>query len=129
MKGDLSEARTGDLITLEDEGGIANVIVWIPTFERFRSIVLGARVVAVTGKLQNEAGVIHIVAERMEDLTPLLVRLSDDALNLHANMSTNETGRLPDGKSHPRSGDALVTALKNRPASAGTVMPKGRNFH
>ena len=45
-------------MTLEDEGAIANVIVWIPTFEQYRPIVLGARVVAVTGKLQNELGVI-----------------------------------------------------------------------
>jgi error-prone DNA polymerase len=65
-------------MTLEDEGGIANVIVWIPVFERYRPIVLGARLVAVTGKLQNESGVIHIVADHMEDLTTLLSRLVED---------------------------------------------------
>ncbi|WP_428552264.1 error-prone DNA polymerase [Roseiarcus sp.] len=59
-------------MTLEDETGIANVIVWPKAFERLRAIVLGARFVAVTGKLQSESGVIHIVAERMDDLTPML---------------------------------------------------------
>ena len=55
-------------MTLEDEAGVANIIVWPKAFERLRAIVIGARFVAVTGKLQNEAGVIHIIAERMEDL-------------------------------------------------------------
>ena len=58
-------------MTLEDETGVANVIVWPKAFERLRAIVLGARFVAVTGKLQNEQGVIHVVADRMEDLTPM----------------------------------------------------------
>ena len=64
-------------MTLEDETAIANTIVWPRTFESFRPIVLGARLISVTGKLQNESGVIHVVAERMEDLSPLLRRLSE----------------------------------------------------
>ena len=64
-------------MTLEDETGIANIIVWPKVFERLRAIVLGARFVAVTGKLQSEQGVIHIVAERMNDLTPMLGLLSE----------------------------------------------------
>src|SRR6202044_2862897 len=64
-------------MTLEDETDIANIIVWPKAFERLRAIVLGARFVAVTGKLQSESGVIHIVAERMDDLTPMLGKLSE----------------------------------------------------
>jgi len=65
-------------MTLEDETAIANTIVWPKIFETFRPIVLGARLISVTGKLQSESGVIHVVAERVEDLTPLLRRLSQD---------------------------------------------------
>ena len=43
--------------------------------------MLGARFVAVTGKLQNEQGVIHVVADRMEDLTPMLGLLSEAGAN------------------------------------------------
>ena len=43
-------------MTLEDETGVANIIVWPKAFERLRAIVIGARFVAVTGKLQSEAG-------------------------------------------------------------------------
>jgi error-prone DNA polymerase len=63
--------------TLEDETGIANVIVWPPVFERCRRIVLGARLMKVTGRLQREGIVIHIVAETLEDMTPLLATLAD----------------------------------------------------
>ena len=66
-------------MTIEDETAVANIIVWPKTFERFRPIILGARYVAVSGQLQQESGVIHVVAWRIEDLTPLLARLTEDA--------------------------------------------------
>jgi error-prone DNA polymerase len=62
--------------TLEDETGIANVVVWPPVFERYRQVVLGARMMKVTGRLQREGIVIHVVADHIEDLTPLLLTLS-----------------------------------------------------
>ncbi len=63
-------------ITIEDETGIANIIVWPPVFEKYRPIVMGARLTAVCGKVQNESGVVHILAETLEDMTPLLGLLS-----------------------------------------------------
>jgi error-prone DNA polymerase len=66
-------------MTIEDETGIANIIVWPKTFERFRPIILGSRYVAVSGQLQQESGVIHVVAEKLDDLTHLLARLTEDA--------------------------------------------------
>ena len=70
---------TGNAIfmTLEDETAIANTIVWPRKFEQYRPIVMGARLISVTGVLQNEKSVIHIVADHFEDLTPLLGRLSE----------------------------------------------------
>ena len=64
-------------MTLEDETGVANVIVWPKMFETFRAVVLGSRLVRVTGKLQSESGVIHIVMHRIEDLTPRLSALTE----------------------------------------------------
>ena len=66
-------------MTIEDETAIANIIVWPRTFERFRAIILGARYIAVSGTLQRQSGVIHLVAARLEDLTTLLVRLTEDS--------------------------------------------------
>jgi error-prone DNA polymerase len=134
-------------MTLEDETAIANTIVWPKVYETFRPIVLGARLISVTGKLQNESGVIHVVAERVEDLTSLLRRLSQkhgcvEAL-AHAD-AVKHPSPDPHPRRHPRSGDALVTLFRDQPELAGelgfahvpgspqqvaSVMPKGRNFH
>jgi len=65
-------------MTIEDETAVANIIVWPSTFERFRAVVLGARYISVTGELQQESGVIHVVAARLDDLTSLLARLTEN---------------------------------------------------
>ncbi|HSF64159.1 MAG TPA: OB-fold nucleic acid binding domain-containing protein [Paracoccaceae bacterium] len=62
-------------LTLEDETGTANVVVWAQVFERFRRAVIAGRLLRVTGRLQRDTGVVHVVAEGIEDLSPLLDRL------------------------------------------------------
>lgn len=64
-------------ITLEDETGTANVVVWANVYERFRRAVIAGRLLRVTGKLQREAGVVHVVADMIEDLSGFLDRLLD----------------------------------------------------
>jgi error-prone DNA polymerase len=64
-------------ITIEDETGIANLILWPPILERFRRAALGATLLGCAGKLQREQSVIHIVAERLADLTPRLDALRE----------------------------------------------------
>lgn len=60
-------ARGTIFITLEDETGIANLIVWPGVFDSFRKAVLGARLLTARGRLQAESGVIHVVAEQLQD--------------------------------------------------------------
>jgi DNA polymerase III alpha subunit len=64
-------------VTIEDETGIANLIVWPAVLERFRRAALGATLLRCIGKLQREQSVIHIVAERLDDLTPRLNTLRE----------------------------------------------------
>ncbi len=64
-------------ITIEDETGIANLILWPAILERFRRAALGATLLCCTGKLQREQRVIHVVAERLEDLSPRLDTLRE----------------------------------------------------
>ena len=66
-------------LTLQDETGLANVVVWANVYERFRRAVIAGRLLRVTGKLQREAGVVHVVAEQIEDISPMLDRLLDPA--------------------------------------------------
>jgi error-prone DNA polymerase len=71
-------------MTIEDETAVANIIVWPKTFERFRPVILGARYIAASGEVQQESGVIHVVARKLDDLTPLLARLTEDAPPIEA---------------------------------------------
>ncbi|WP_081532098.1 OB-fold nucleic acid binding domain-containing protein [Rhodovulum sp. P5] len=62
-------------VTLEDETGVANVVVWAKMFQRHRRAVIAARLMRVTGRLQREAGVTHVVAEDIEDISHMLDEL------------------------------------------------------
>jgi error-prone DNA polymerase len=62
-------------LTLEDETGIVNVVVWPKVFERCRRVVMTAQFLAVRGKIQREGLVIHVVAEVLIDLTSELSTL------------------------------------------------------
>ncbi len=59
-------------LTLEDETGVANIVVWAQVFERFRRAVIAGRCLKVTGRLQRDGDVVHVVAERIEDMSALL---------------------------------------------------------
>jgi error-prone DNA polymerase len=64
-------------ITLEDEGGIANILLWARQFERFRLPVMASRLMQVEGELQrSREGVVHIIASRIIDRTDVLDQLS-----------------------------------------------------
>jgi error-prone DNA polymerase len=129
-------------MTLEDETGVANVIVWPKVFERYRALVLGSRLVRVTGKLQNEMGVIHVVADRVEDLTPLLADIETEGIGDEGLANADEVRRPVieiREKLKPRS--RLAQLLKEAPhlrtdyetlkrsEASARVLPKGRNFH
>ncbi|HEY3719897.1 MAG TPA: OB-fold nucleic acid binding domain-containing protein, partial [Roseiarcus sp.] len=128
-------------MTLEDETGVANIIVWPKAFERLRAIVIGARFVAVSGKLQNEIGVIHIIAERMEDLTPMLGQLSDEGRDIETLAPSDEVRRPQLTMAQKRQGNrfAQVQLFSGSPGpppepqfDAGELrraLPRGRNFH
>ncbi|MCB1535930.1 MAG: hypothetical protein KDJ44_14715, partial [Rhodoblastus sp.] len=110
-------------MTLEDETGVANIIVWPKLFEKLRATVIGARFVAVTGKHQNESGVIHIVAERIDDLTPLLSKISREGGAIDTLARADEIRR----PQNPREKQSAPDLFAGEAAVRG-VLPKGRNF-
>lgn len=121
-------------ITLEDETGVANAIVWPKIFEKYRSVVMGARLVKIRGRLQSQSGVIHTVVEHIEDLTPMLGLLQKEARRF-GDPRSDETIKSSGGSWRPK---AHSIALPLRNISDPTepegrdpvkVMPKGRNFH
>ena len=62
-------------LTLEDETGVANIVVWPKAAERFRAAVMGGRLLKVSGRLQREGIVAHVIADRIEDLSARLGEL------------------------------------------------------
>jgi error-prone DNA polymerase len=113
-------------LTLEDEDAVANVIVWPRIFDRYRPVIMGSRFVRVTGKLQSESDVIHIVADRIDDLSPWLATLLEE----NRKTSFPSKAALP-WKKRQGEPDRNVPPHRDREAmarKARNVMPKGRNF-
>lgn len=100
-------------ITLEDETGVSNAVVWRNVFEHARATVMGSRLLIIKGQLQREENVTHVVAKELIDASADLLRLSD------GNLAPTETGegQLPPYRhaGHPRNVKGLV--------------PKSRDFH
>ncbi|MBU1336929.1 MAG: error-prone DNA polymerase [Alphaproteobacteria bacterium] len=112
--------------TLEDETGVANVIVWPKTFEANRRTVLGARVMGVRGQLQREGIVTHVIAKEFIDLTPQMMAIAGGH-----DMGEAVVARADEGKSGPhgsrtRERDQYREMMDRRALAA---LPSGRNFH
>ena len=111
--------------TLEDETGIANIVIWSKAFDTFRRTILSSKLLAVRGKLQIEGLVIHVVAENFTDMTDELVALADGhSLGDTALLPSDEGDRiLPPFYELPRLKQEEAVARQARAA-----LPKGRNF-
>jgi error-prone DNA polymerase len=88
-------------ITLEDETGVINLVVWPDLKEKQRRVVMGSRLMEVRGRVEYDDEVIHVIAHHMEDATHQLYRLSDDMLNAPVARADHVTTPLP-AKFNPR---------------------------
>ncbi|RJL11257.1 error-prone DNA polymerase [Paracoccus siganidrum] len=91
-------------LTLEDETGTSNIVVWRGVYRRFRRMVMGGRLLRVTGHLQREGIVVHLIARRIEDLSHRLTELGhplDQAVCLPHPQADNAP-RRPARARHPR---------------------------
>ncbi|WP_458069775.1 error-prone DNA polymerase [Rhodanobacter sp. BL-MT-08] len=70
-------------LTLEDEYGLTNVVVWTTVSERQRRVLLQSNLLAVHGYLESQYGVQHLIAQRLEDLTPMLGSLDVKSRDFH----------------------------------------------
>ncbi|WP_353346095.1 error-prone DNA polymerase [Litorivita sp. NS0012-18] len=94
-------------LTLEDETGVSNVVVWPKVYERFRRIVMGARLLRVTGYLQREGIVVHLIAQDIQDMSHKLFELGHpepEALTTEGPRAddTPKRSRYPSRAMHPR---------------------------
>ena len=70
-------------VTLEDETGYVNLIVWRDLADRQRRELLGSSLLAVSGEVQRQGLVVHVLARRFEDLSTLLGRLETSSHDFH----------------------------------------------
>ena len=88
-------------ITLEDETGVINLVVWPDLKEKQRRVVMGARLMEVRGRVEYDDEVIHVIAHHMSDATDELHKLSDDMLNAPVARADHVSNPLP-SKFSPR---------------------------
>jgi DNA-directed RNA polymerase len=62
-------------LTLEDETGTVNIIIWRTLYEKFRRAIISGRLLKIQGRVQNENSVIHIIADHVEDISYMLDNL------------------------------------------------------
>jgi error-prone DNA polymerase len=139
-------------MTIEDETGIANAVIWPKVLERERRVVMGARLVVVHGRIQRYEDIIHVVAKRLEDRSAWLRLLDDDAGSLSLPIAQADEVKRPDpGSWHPsREETGLPVPIapadhvkhpderRERPhprwhprrhPRAERIIPKSRDFH
>ena len=104
-------------IMLEDETGVANLVIWPTMFKLYRPVIMSARLMVVHGKVQTDARVIHVVANDLQDRSDRLSGLSNDALPTITTRGDHPTHPIPGQvgtKGHPRN---------------TRMIPKSRDFH
>jgi len=109
-------------ITLEDETGVANLVVWPKVMEHYRKTVMQSRLLVVHGYVQRDVEIVHVVATHLEDRTDALMRLAPEGLappRAHA----DEVDRPVQGS---RRSAPAPTARHPRNVQ---IIPKSRDFH
>jgi error-prone DNA polymerase len=115
-------------LTIEDETGIANIVVWSKTMARFRKEVMGARLVLIEGQIQKSPeGVVHLVADRLTDRSQDLVALANDALVRQDVLPSGAISIVPLNQDRPD--DAGMPAQKHRHPRNVRILPRSRDFH
>ncbi|MBB4113241.1 error-prone DNA polymerase [Rhizobium sp. BK226] len=121
-------------ITIEDETGPANLVVWPSLFEKRRRIVLGSSMMAINGRIRREGDVVHLVAQQLFDLSGDLSSLADRDSEFKL-----PTGRgdefahgspgSPDSRDTPKPVPPHPRDIFVRDLHIDTLKVKGRNFH
>jgi len=124
-------------LTLEDETGVGNAVVWKKTMERFRKEVMGARLLVVKGRIEREGDIVHLVAHRLDDWSEKLLLLSEAAAM--PDPSTSNADELRRGSADAAEGDPVSVRLRaarlpkhlpaRHPRNVHDFVPKSRDFH
>ena len=107
-------------LTLEDETGTANVVVWKKIYETFRKAVIAGRLIRVTGRIERDGPVVHLIAERVEDVSHLLSTLGRPVI-IDANDGRADETKRPAGGS--------IRSTARHPREQAKKLFPSRDFH
>lgn len=114
-------AKNVVFITIEDETGVANIVVWPHLMEKYRKVVMSARMLEVRGRVEQDDGVIHVIATHLVDATHLIDGLSDDPLTPEMARADHVNRPLQGSRGHESSGRGHPRNVR--------IIPKSRDFH
>ncbi len=115
-------------MTIEDETGIANAVVWPKTLERFRKVVMAARLIVIHGRIQRHEDIIHVVSARLEDRSDWLSLLSEHADDVQVPVANADHVRRPEQGSRGPAPPGLHPRWAGHPRNE-RIIPKSRDFH
>jgi error-prone DNA polymerase len=124
-------------MTIEDETGVANAVVWPKTLERFRKVVMGARLIVIHGRIQRHEDIIHVVSAKLEDRSDWLALLSEAADQLKVPLANADHVRHQDTREAPRGQYGGHPRWAGHPrheriipkSREARIIPKSRDFH
>jgi error-prone DNA polymerase len=109
-------------LTLEDETGVSNIVVWAKVYKQFRAVVMGGRLLQVSGYLQREGIVVHLIAQDIQDISYKLSELGHPI--------DNEIGQtLPQADDTPRTKQPASASLAFHPRDQAKKLFPSRDFH
>ncbi|QIG53073.1 DNA polymerase III subunit alpha [Altererythrobacter sp. BO-6] len=119
-------------ITLEDETGVANLVIWPDLMEKQRRVIMGARLMEVRGRVEYDDEVIHVIAQHLTDATDALYGLADDLLSSPVARADHVSSPLSTRK--PLTVKPRDLHGERPPPSRGhprnlRILPKSRDFH
>lgn len=118
-------------ITIEDETGPANIVVWPKLFEKRRRVVLGASLMAINGRIQREGDVVHLVAQQLFDLSSDLSGLADRDMEFKLTAGRGDEfahGSVGGGDTRDRAPPPAPRDIFVRDLHIDTLKIKARNF-
>jgi error-prone DNA polymerase len=114
-------------MTLEDEMGVANAVVWANMLERFRKVVMAARLILIKGVVQRHQDIIHIVAQYLEDRSHWLRRLAEEGPSLKVPIA-NAVEAARAFSDEVEAGSSMESATKKKPRAFSDEVEAGSSM-
>lgn len=118
-------ARGVIFMTIEDETGVVNAVVWPQVMETYRRVVMTSRLIMIKGRIQRAGDIVHLVADSLEDMTPELALLSEGGETLRAPLDRADEVTRP----NLRDEAYLAATMPARHPRDARVIPRSRDFH